>query len=321
MALRARIPFTQARRDRLFQEILAKEVGDRDGLALVEWEDGSITLKPVIWESDLSAIMDPDSGDFWFIRGRGGKPKDFSGIPVWRVFAGNAGVIATEAALIADAEQHGDVIDVGAGDEVPDDLFELGIHDPNGGRYHGLDDDADADEAADRGVSPAQDPLADPSGNGHGRGRQPTRADGGMAAGRVDDHLDVSDDAAIYDLRPPEGYDGVAIDVRAADDFDPYAVDRPDAKAAAEWFEQSVDDGTDTWMKGFLVGIGVTVALALIFLGLPWLAGNIAAGGGGGGGQSIPGFLPVLAAPAGGLRRAVRSVASRLGGVAGRVRG
>jgi hypothetical protein len=280
--VREYIPGTQARRDRLFAQILAKEVGDCDGLAIVEWEDGSVTLKPVVWESELSTIMDPETGDMWFARGRGADPKDFNGIPMWRVYAGNAGVISTEACLIADQERWGDVVDVGAGEGVPDDLFELGIDDPNGGRRH---DENEVDGSVSMEDGP--DPLAPSANTGQGR----IEADGGM--------VDVADDAAIYDLRPPEGFDGVAIDVRDPDDFDPYPVTREDAKAAAEWFERSVDDGTDTWMKGFIVGIVVTVVLALIFLGGPWIATQIAGAGGSDGGSNLPAFLPFLAAGTG----------------------
>jgi len=277
--MREYIPGTQARRDRLFKQILAKEVGDCDGLAIVEWEDGSVTLKPVIWESDLSMIMDPETNDMWFARGRGGEPKDFNGLPIWYVFAGNAGVISTESCLIADAERWDDVVDVGDGDRVPDELFELGIHDPNGDRYHGQDE-------TDGSVSMDSGQVGPQVGNGK------TVADRGTA--------DVGDNAAIYDLRPPEQFDGVAIDVRDADDFDPFPVTREDAKAAAEWFERSVDDGTDTWMKGFLVGLVVAVVLAAIFLGGPWLAGQIASGSGSSAGETLNSTLPlfVLGAPA-----------------------
>lgn len=275
--VREYIPGTQARRDRLFQQILAKEVGDRDGLAFVEWEDGSVTMKPVVWESDLSAIIDPDSGDMWFARGRGGEAKNFQGVQVWYVYAGNAGVISNEACLIADQERWNDVIDVGAGDRVPDELFELGLEDPNGGRFHGEEQD-DVDGSVSMEDRP--DPLAPQATNGQGR----VEADGGV---------NVDDNAAIYDLRPPEGFDGVAIDVRDADDFDPFPTTREDAKAAAEWFERSVDDGTDTWMKGFIVGIVVSVILAAIFLGGPWVATQIASGSGGG--SSLPASLPLLA--------------------------
>lgn len=276
MGIRSRIPGTQARRDRLFQEILTKEVGDKDGLALVEWEDGSITLKPVIWESDLSAIIDPETNDFWLARGRGAEPKDFNGIPVWRVYAGNAGVISTEAALIGDRERFDDVVDVGAGDEVPDELFELGLEDPNGNRTH-----AEVEGSIPEGPSP--------NGATPEAGAAQTATDGGAPASMA------PSEGAIYDLRAPDGFDGQAIDVRDADDFDPYPVSRDDAKSAAEWFEQSAEDATDTWMKGFLVGILVTVGLAAIFLGGPWLASQIAGSGAGtSAGENIPGLLPVV---------------------------
>lgn len=185
-------------------------------------------------------------------------------------------MISTEASLIADQERWGDIVDIGAGEELPDELFELGIDDHNGGRIHG--------EQTDGSVSMGDtDPLASGA-NTPGQGR--FEADGGMVY--------VADNAAIYDLRLPEGFDGIAIDVQDADDFDPYPVTREDAKAAAEWFERSVDDGTDTWVNGLLVGIIVSVVLATIFLGGPWLAGQIA-GGSGGAGENLTGTLPLLA--------------------------
>lgn len=284
--MREYIPGTQARRDRLFQQILAKEVGNADGLAFVEWEDGSVTLRPVIWESDISALIDPESEDMWFARGRGGDPKDFQGLQVWYVYAGNAGVISTEACLLADKERYDDVVDVGDGDEMPDELFELGLQDPNGGRTHEqLDGSVAMDEP---GPAPAQ-------------AGQRVEADGGAA---------VPAQGAVYDLRPPEGYDGVAIDIRDPDDFDPWPVTREDAKAAAEWYERSADNTTDTWMKGFIVGIGVTVVLAAIFLGGPWLAGVLTGSGAGNPGSNITGVLPAFAF-------AGRSLVDRVKGVLG----
>ena len=262
------IPGTQARRDRLFSEILAKEVDDKDGLAFVEWEDGSTTMKPVVWNSDLSCIMDED-GNMWFARGLGAEPTNFNGIPVWHVFAGNAGIISTEASLIADQERHGDVIDVGEGDTVPNDLIELGI----------------------------KEELGDPSANGEGdlepsaaagNGQQTARADGGHV-------INEDVDGAIYDLRPPKGYDGVAISIREPDNYDPYPVTRQDAKAAAEWFEQAGSQATDVWMKGFIVGLVVFGLIWTLMTVIPWLLGQV--GGAGGGGETINGLLLLLAGP------------------------
>lgn len=287
-AMREFIPFTQARRDRLYQQYLHKEVGDKDGLALVEWEDGSITFRPVIWESDLSMLIDPETQDFWFARGRGAEPKDFNGIPVWRVYAGNAGVISTEACLVGDSERWNEVVDVGAGDEVPDELFELGLEDPNGGRSHSAETESP--------TAPIEGPTATP-GTGNGRGR--ARADGGAA-------VDAPDDAAIYDLRPPSNFDGQTIDVRDADDFDPFPVTREDAKAAAEWFERATDDSTDTWMKGFIVGLVVFAVIWLLMTIIPWLLGEIGGADASGAGESLTGILLLLAVPARGYAAQAR---------------
>jgi len=282
--VREYIPYTQARRDRLFQTALVREVGDASGLAIVEWEDGSVTLKPVTFESAISALIDED-GNMWFARGLGSKPKDFNGIPVWYVYAGNAGIVSTEASLIADAERHGDVVDVGDGEVMPDELFELGLEDPNGGRLHG-------EEQAP--VEGPQQPVT-PTAPGNGETPGPARADGGA--------IDVGENAAVYDLRPPQGYDGVAFSVRDPDYYDPFPVTREDAKAAAEWFERAVDDGTDTWMKGFVVGLLVFAGIWLIFTVIPWLLAQIGGGGSGVSAPGLTGLLPILAAPGG--RRAI----------------
>lgn len=267
MGLRHYIPGTQARRDRLFQQTLRKEVGDKDGLAFVEWEDGSVTMKPVVWESDLSCIMDED-GNMWFAKGLGSEPVNFHGIHVWYVFAGNAGIISTEASLIAAEERAGTVIDVAEGDEVPDDLFELGLEDPNGNRTH--DGEPDPLEASD------------------GADRQVAQTDGGV----IDDP-----EGAIYDLRPPKGYDGVAISVRDPDYYDPYPVTRQDAKAAAEWFEQAGGEATDVWMKGFIVGLLVFAAIWGLMTIVPWLLQQIGGSGGGGGGETVAATIGLLLAP------------------------
>lgn len=278
------IPGTEERRDRLFGEILAKKCGSYDGLAFVEWEDGSKTIEPVRWDSDNSAIVD-EKGNRWFARGLGAEPKEIAGVPVWDVFAGNAGIISTEASLIADAERHQDnVYDVEDGEQLPDDVIEEGIEDPNQGKT-----------PADVMDSP-QSPQ--------------TPAEANASAGDVatDGGVEADAEGAVYDLRPPkdpktgERYDGVAISVRDPDYFDPNPVTRSDAKAAVEWAERAGDVGRDDRLIWLGIGAGLVIVMWAVMTILPWLlsqiGGAIGGSGGGGGGQSIS-FLALLAAPGG----------------------
>jgi len=258
MGLKAYIPGTQERAQRLFVKGLHGQLGDHDGLAEIEWEDGSISYRPVYWSQDVGGIID-DDGNYWLSRGRGSKPKSYYGVDIWRVYAGNVGIISTEAALIAQEERYDTVIDVAAGDDIPDDL---------------------------------QDVIDVPSGtgeiesgnNGHD---EELAADGG--------------EGAVYDLRPPEGgADGITFSIRDADDFDPYPVDRKAANGAAEHYARAEGYGEDTWMYGFLVGLGVVAGFWLLWTIVPWLLGQIGGSGGGssgGGGETVKGLLTLMAGP------------------------
>jgi len=363
MGLKEFIPGTEARRDRLFKTILAKDVGDKDGLALIEWEDQSVTTAAVEWDSDNSAIVD-DEGNRFFARGLGSSPKTFCGVPIWFIYAGNAGIMSTEACLIADAEAYEDrVYDVGAGEELPDDLVAEGVIDPNSGRGPGdtweleqvdrgtietaraiargdlkavtkedldrLRAEANADDEESGLISGAWSPDIFGSDDSDETDDQDALTDGGAATESVDplaspgqtqsinttssvieDGQPTPDgDSAVYDLRPPDGYDGVAIDPRQPDEFDPNPVTRADAKGAVEWARHAETDGNDTWMYGFLVGVGVTLFVVIVMYVLPWLLGQI--GGGGGGGSQVSGLLPFLAIPI----PAFREYVNRLGEV------
>jgi len=374
--MKAYIPFTQERRERLFQKVLRKWVGDKDGLANVEWPDGTKSLEPVEVDTDNSALVD-EQDNRWFFRGLGGESCSWNGIPVWDVYSANAGVISTEAALIADAEEYGDrVVDVGAGEELPDDLVAEGLLDPNGQQGpadawktepvdRNVVDLARAIEAGDieavkgdelrqlaKAVARADEEGLDGSlservrglfgrgtadmvleditvdsselsaddvdGNGH------ARADGGVAQAPgarspgpkanhdIPEPSELPDDSAVYDLRPPDGYDGVAISVRSPDYYDPFPVTRGDAKDAAEWAQRAGEQGKDKWMAGFIVGLLVFGALWLLMTVVPWLLGEISTGSGGGAGETLPGLL-FLATPAiDGLRERLSAVVDRL---------
>jgi len=376
--MKAYIPFTEARRERLFVTILRKWVGDKDGLANVEWPDGTKSLEPVEVDTDNSALVD-ENDNRWFFRGLGGESCNWNGVPVWDVYAGNAGVISTEATLIADAEEYGDrVVDVGAGEELPDDLVVEGLVDPNGQQGPGdawqtdpvdrevvevarsieagdleavrPDDLRQLAKAVEEGpngslservaglfgreswdmvldditVDSSELSADDADGNGHARAdggvtqasgaRQ--QAPGARQPGPKGDHdipepSELPDDTAVYVLRPPDGYDGVAISVRSPDYYDPFPVTRGDAKDAAEWAQRAGEQGKDKWMAGFIVGLLVFGALWLLMTVVPWLLGEIG-GSGGGGGETLPGLL-FLATPAvDGLRERLSAVAERL---------
>lgn len=108
MSIVAYIPFTQARRQRLMKESWQAYAAGHDGLAMVEWPDGSKSPKPVEWDDELNALV-TDDGKRFFVRGRGGEPRQLFGIPVWDVNAENLGVVSTEAALLSDREHYDEV--------------------------------------------------------------------------------------------------------------------------------------------------------------------------------------------------------------------
>lgn len=283
------IPGTEARRNRLFSQILAKKAGDHDGLAFVEWEDGSKTIEPVRWDSDNSAIVD-DKGNRWFARGLGAEPKRLAGIPVWNVYAGNAGIISTEASLIADAERHQDnVYDVGAGEELPDDVVAEGIEDPNGGK------------------TPA-DVMQGPQGP-----QTPGEAEADAGDVATDGGVAADAEGAVYDLRPPDGYDGVAVSVRDPDYFDPNPVTRSDAKAAVEWAERAGEASRNERLIWLAIGAGLVGAMWLLMTFVPWLLGQIGGATSPAGGSTMTGLLPLLAAP-GGLRALAKKYVPGVGG-------
>jgi hypothetical protein len=359
--MKSYIPFTAARRQRLLAECLHKRAAGHAGLAFVEWEDGSKTIEAVDWDNDNSALVD-QKGNRWFVRGLGGDPKDLVGVPVWDVYAGNAGVISTEASLLADAEQFQDrVYDVEAGEELPDDLVAEGLKDPNTGktpgdvwRVHPVDEQTvETARAIERNEIEPVDPnelkrLEDMSELAVGEhesllyqltggrfgskveieeaeGVERVETDGGVRAGQqaanigtaidsagqtpVPDPSDLDDGAAVYDLRPPDGYDGVAISARLPNQYDPNPVTRNDSKAAAEWHEHAGDRGTKEDLMLIFVGVGLATAVYLVFTGFPWLLGQIggSGGGGGGGGEVITGLLPVLAS-----RSGLRAIGQRI---------
>ncbi len=116
MSIASYIPFTQARRQRLMKASWQSYAQGYDGLAMVEWPDGSKSPKPVHWDDELNALT-TDDGKKFFVRGRAAEPRQLFGIPVWDVNAEGLGVVSTEAALLADRE-HYEEFQEGTPDEI-----------------------------------------------------------------------------------------------------------------------------------------------------------------------------------------------------------
>lgn len=108
---------------------------------------------------------------------------------------------------------------------------------------------------------------------------------------------EVPEHTAVYDLRPPDGFEGVAISVKTPDYYDPNPVTRADAKAAAEWHGMAEGHGKDTWMYGFIVGLLVFGGIWFLMTVVPWLLGQIGGAGGGGPGETITGMLFLFGGP------------------------
>lgn len=109
MSLASYIPFTAARQKRKIRSNLKKYMGryarQGDALGEVEYPDGKVVYVPVEWNSETDKWETP-GGKMFFPRGKGGGPKMIAGsIPLVRLYAPNAGVISTEACLIAGAQE------------------------------------------------------------------------------------------------------------------------------------------------------------------------------------------------------------------------
>lgn len=110
MGIKSHIPFTQARRQRLFAMSLQKQRGKHEVLLQIEYPDGTEQHKPADWNSDVNCWETPD-GQRWFSKGKGKADGVLNGVPIVHVDALNAGVISAEAAKIADREHSYDFVD------------------------------------------------------------------------------------------------------------------------------------------------------------------------------------------------------------------
>lgn len=110
MGLKAYIPGTAARRDRLYGMALQKRLGGAEVLMQVEWPDGTESLKPANYDADIGAWVTED-GMRWFSKGKGGNANNLMGVPIIHVDAENAGVVSAEAAKFAQREEDLDYVD------------------------------------------------------------------------------------------------------------------------------------------------------------------------------------------------------------------
>lgn len=97
------IPYTEARRNRLFGLSLMRHVGKHEALLQVEWPDGTESFQPADWNPETSAWETP-SGQRWYKKGLGGEPHTLMGVPIVHVDADNAGVVSAQAAKAANRE-------------------------------------------------------------------------------------------------------------------------------------------------------------------------------------------------------------------------
>lgn len=105
MGIKSYIPFTQARRQRLFAMSLQRQKGKHEVLLQIEYPDGTEQHKPANWNSKINAWETPD-GQRWYSKGQGKADGNLNGVPIVHVDALNAGVISVEAAKIADREHN-----------------------------------------------------------------------------------------------------------------------------------------------------------------------------------------------------------------------
>lgn len=108
--MKSLIPFTQARRERLFQQGLRRLQGNAHALAQIHRTDGTISYEPVDWVEE-EQCWETTNGEErrYYTRGAGGKPADYQGQQIVTVYSPNAGVMSEEWSVTATALENGDV--------------------------------------------------------------------------------------------------------------------------------------------------------------------------------------------------------------------
>jgi hypothetical protein len=230
--IRQYVPFTTARRQRLFNIGLQNLANDADALCQMEWQDGKETLHKAEWDQDLEGWELVDVDKRVLPRGRGGDPKLLYGVPVIRAYSEEAAPISTEAALLAraleeeeyvEADEDGHPTEPVARDEPGEDVV----------------DATDPDAVADGGTLTSARSTAN-------------RVPNFPAAGQT--------------------WDAVEYSLRDAAEYDPNPVNEADARKAAEWAELSAWDSSEIlryimYGAGGAVGILALFVILIWFLG------------------------------------------------------
>jgi hypothetical protein len=112
--IRQYVPFTTARRQRLFALGLDGLASDADALCQMEWQDGKETLHKAEWDEEHEGWELIDVDKRVLPRGRGGDPKLLYGVPVIRAYSEEAGPISTEAALLGRSQEMNEYVEADA---------------------------------------------------------------------------------------------------------------------------------------------------------------------------------------------------------------
>ena len=97
------IPFTKARRQRMFLKGIQKQLGKYDALLQVEFTDGSESFVPGEYKHEISAWVTPNDSRF-FSKGANDDVQYLLGTPIVHVHAMEAGVVSKEATYFAHCE-------------------------------------------------------------------------------------------------------------------------------------------------------------------------------------------------------------------------
>jgi hypothetical protein len=248
MGLKALIPFTAAKAQRGHVKYLRRKARGHDVLLLVEWDDGQLTELGADYHPDKDGWYEATNGLMFAAVGDGADTVDYYGVPAVKCHAGIACPFSTTACLQAEYDDIGE--------------FEYQTDD---GKTTGVIEVEQADQP---------DGSAGPTANGHagnGESESGLLSDGGARMKRQ------------YDIRPPAGAVGHAFGLDQAKQRAPYPVSANMLRKAVEIGKQSERD-QGQWLRMFLYGAGLVVAV-LVILAILYIIGASILGGGGGGGQ------------------------------------
>lgn len=256
MGLKSIVPFTAAKARKGHVKYLQRKGRGHDVLLLVEWDDGQLTELAADYHAERDGWYEATNGLMFAAVGDGADTVDYYGVPTIRCHAAIACPFSTTACLQAEYDDVGD--------------FEYETEDGKTTRVV----EVEAVEQADTADGPG-------AGNGHaGNGSGELFGDGGTRMVRQ------------YDVRPPAGAVGHAFGLDEAKQRAPYPVSANMLRRAVEYGKESARD-QGKWLRMFLYGAGLVVAVLVIFAILYIIGASVL--GGGGGGQSSGGGGPTLA--------------------------